>query len=179
MNSTVYFGSAPIITPDKNTAAACGLYCGSCGIYLATKENDSEKLLQYAIVLNQSFGETFCDGCRSGRKSGHCSKMCSIMNCTFNKSIEFCGVCPEFPCKELKDFQSKIPHRIEILESQNRLNEIGWEQWLIEMKENYSCPQCNTLNSAYDLACRKCGYSPSCKFALRHKDLINNHLSED
>ena len=64
MNNKVYNDSANSINPDKNLATACGLYCGSCGIYLATQENDSEKLLQYAIVLNQSFGETLCDGCR-------------------------------------------------------------------------------------------------------------------
>jgi hypothetical protein len=72
-----------------------------------------------------------------------------------------------------------MPHRIEIIESQNRLKEIDLEQWLIEMKENYSCPQCNTVNSAYDMACRKCGYSPGCKFIIRHKILINNHLHEE
>jgi len=162
-----------------NLAAACGLYCGSCGIYLATRENNTEKLLQYALVLNQSLNETFCDGCRADRKSAHCSRMCLFIKCTLQKSIEFCGVCPEFPCKELTDFQSKMPHRIEILESQNRLKEIGWEQWLIEMKENYSCPQCNTVNSAYALDCRRCGYAPSCKFTLHHTRLIKSHLEAE
>ena len=163
-------------TPDKNLAAACGLYCGSCGIYLATQENDTEKLLQYAIVLNQPFDETLCDGCRAERKSVHCSKMCSIIRCTAEKGIEFCAACQEFPCKELTDFQSKMPHRVEILESQNRLMEIGWEQWLIEMNDKFSCPRCNTVNSAYDIACRKCGNSPSCKFVHLHQEIIDKHL---
>ena len=164
---------------SKNLVSACGLYCGACGIYLATQENDTEKLLQYAIVLNQSLNETFCDGCRADRKSAHCSCMCSFIKCTFEKGIDFCGACPEFPCKELTDFQSKMPHRVEILQSQNRLKEIGTEQWLIEMKENYSCPQCNTVNSAYDMACRSCGYSPSCKFTMRHTRLIKSHLEAE
>jgi hypothetical protein len=162
-----------------NLAAACGLYCGSCGIYLATLEKDTEKLLQYAIVLNQSFDETFCDGCRADRKSVHCSKMCSFIKCIFEKGIDFCGACPEFPCKELTDFQSKMPHRVEILESQKRLKEIGWEQWLIEMKENYSCPQCNTVNTAYDMACRKCGHIPSSRFDERHFQMIKSHLDAE
>jgi len=164
--------------PGKNLVAACGLYCGSCGIYLATQENDTEKSLQYAIVLKQSLNETFCDGCRADRKSAHCSRMCSFIKYTFEKGIEFCGACPEFPCKELTDFQSKMPHRVEILESQNRLKEIGWEQWLIEMKENYSCPRCNTVNTAYDLSCRECGSSSGSIFASRHIILISNHLSK-
>ena len=164
---------------DKNLVAVCGLYCGSCGIYLATQENNKEKLLKYALVLNQSLNETLCDGCRAARKSAHCSRMCSFFTCIQNKGIEFCGACPEFPCKVLTDFQSRMPHRVEILESLNRLKEIGWEKWLIEMKENYSCPQCNTVNSAYDMSCRNCRCAPGSKFVLRHMELINNHLSEE
>lgn len=179
MKSIKNKGSENHTTPRKNLVAACGLYCGSCGIYLATQENDTEKLLQYAIVLKQSFRETLCNGCRADIKSAHCAKICSFIECTFNKHIEFCGACLEFPCKELTDFQSKIPHRVEILQSHICLKEIGWEQWLIEMKENYSCPQCNTVNSAYDIACKKCGHSPSCRFVNLHKDLIDKHLSND
>ena len=164
---------------NKYLVAACGLYCGSCGIYLATKENDTGKLLQYAIALNQSFDETLCDGCRASRKSAHCSRMCLFIICTFEKGIEFCGTCQQFPCKELADFQSGMPHRVEILESQNRLKEIGWEQWFIEMKENYSCKQCNTINSAYDIACRNCGHIPSSRFDERHFQMIKSHLEAE
>ena len=179
MNSKVYNDSVNSINPDRNLTTACGLYCGSCGIYLATQENNTEKLLQYALVLTQSLNETFCDGCRADRKSVHCAKICSFIKCTFEKGIEFCGVCPEFPCKELTDFQSKMPHRVEILESLYRLKEIGWEKWLIEMKENYSCPQCNMINTAYDIRCRKCGFTPGNKFVSRHMELINDHLSDE
>jgi Protein of unknown function (DUF3795) len=163
----------------KNLAASCGLYCGSCGIYLATQENDAEKILQYALVLNQSFDETLCDGCKAVRKSVHGSRTCSIKKCTIEKNIEYCGTCREFPCKQLKDFQSRMPHRVEILESQNRLKETGMDQWLIEMKQNYSCPQCKTINTAYDELCRKCGFSPASKFVSRHMELINDHLSNE
>jgi hypothetical protein len=165
--------------PDYNLVSACGLYCGSCGIYLATHENDTEKLLQYALVLNQSFDETQCDGCGAERKSAHCKTICTFINCTSEKGIEFCGECPEFPCKVLTDFQLKMPHRVEIMESQKLLKEIGWEQWLIEMIEKYSCPRCNTVNTAYDLCCRECGHIPGSIFGLRHIELINNHLSEE
>jgi hypothetical protein len=163
----------------KNLAASCGLYCGSCGIYLATQENDAEKILQYALVLKQSFDETLCDGCKAVRKSVHCSRTCSIIKCSIEKNIEYCGVCQEFPCKELKDFQSRMPHRVEILESQNRLKETGIDQWLIEMKIDYSCPRCNTINSAYNIACRSCRHVPSSKYAERHFHLIKNHLEDD
>jgi hypothetical protein len=169
-------------TPDflyHNLISACGLYCGSCGIFLATKENDAEKLLQYALVLNQTFDETMCDGCRAGRKSAHCKKMCLFIDCTINKGIELCGSCSEYPCHELTQFQSQMPHRVEIFESQSRLSEIGIDNWLLEMKEKFSCPRCNIVNSAYDIVCRNCGITPSCQFVALHKDIIEKHLSKE
>jgi hypothetical protein len=161
---------------NKNLVSVCGMYCGACGICLATKENDTDKILQYAVVLNQSFEETFCDGCRAGRKSAHCSIICKFIDCTLKKGIEFCGECEEFPCLDLCNFQAKMPHRVEILESQIRIKEIGWQKWLIQMKEKYACPQCNTINTAYDIPCRNCGFVPSCKFVDLHKGQIYNHL---
>ena len=179
MSSADFGGNGNPVTPNKNLASACGLYCGSCGIYLATQERDTEKLLQYAIVLNQHFNETLCDGFRSDRKSAHCSKTCPFIKCTLSKGIEFCIDCNAFPCKELTESQSALIHRVEILESQIRLKEIGLEKWLSEMHERYSCPQCNTINNAYQIFCRKCKHTPSCRFVRLHQDLIEKHMSKE
>jgi hypothetical protein len=163
---------------NKNLISACGLYCGACGVYIATQENDTEKILQYAVVLIQSFEETLCDGCGAKRKSLHCSKMCIFINCKRQNGVDFCSECEEFPCKALHEFAPKMPHRNEIIESQTRMNEIGIENWLNEMQEYFSCPRCKTINSAYHLTCRKCGNTPSCKFVLQHKDMIEEYLSK-
>jgi hypothetical protein len=177
MNSLKFRFSGDHIFLNEKLVSACGLYCGACGIFLATQENDAEKLLQYAIVLNQPFDETLCDGCRANRKSGHCKNMCSFIKCTSDKGIEFCGTCSDYPCKELLGFQSTMPHRLEILESQDLLKEIGRENWLVKMNEKFSCPRCNTINSAYDVSCRRCGNTPGCEFVALHKDIIDRHLS--
>jgi hypothetical protein len=166
------------MSSKKDLVSVCGLYCGACGIYLATQENDSEKLLQYAVVLNQTIEETLCDGCGAIRKSLHCSKICIFIYCKRQKRVDFCNECKEFPCKALNEFKSKMPHRIKIIESQNRMKEIGIENWLIEMQGYYSCPNCKTINSAYHLTCRKCNEMPSCKFVSEHKDLFEQYLSE-
>lgn len=163
---------------SKNLVSACGLYCGACGIYLATQENDHERILQYAVVLNQSYEETLCDGCGAFRKSLHCSKMCSFIKCKHLKAVDLCVECDDFPCQELNVFKSKMPHRIEILDSLIRMKEIGLEKWLVEMKNYFSCPYCKTINSAYHLACRKCGNTPGCMYVSQHKDLIEQYLSE-
>ncbi|MBV5314252.1 MAG: DUF3795 domain-containing protein [Prolixibacteraceae bacterium] len=164
------------IQNNKDLAAVCGLYCGACGIYLATREDDTERILQYAVVLNQTFDETLCDGCGAARKSLHCTKMCTFIDCKKAKSVDFCAACNEFPCQVLIEFQTKMPHRLEILESQIRMKEIGIENWLIEMKNYFSCPRCSTASSAYHLVCRKCGNTPGSKFVSQNKDLIEQYL---
>jgi hypothetical protein len=103
--------------------------------------------------------------------------MCTFIDCKQKKEVDFCADCNEFPCHALIEFKSKMPHRAEIFDSQMRMKEIGVENWLIEMKDYFSCPQCKTVNSAYHLACRKCGNTPGCKFVSQHKDAIEQYLS--
>jgi len=178
MNNNPINDAESNMSSNKDLVSTCGLYCGACGIYLATQENYGEKILQYAVVLNQTFEQTLCDGCGAKRKSLHCSKVCTFIDCKLRNGVNFCTDCNEFPCLALIDFKSKTPHRAEIIDSQYRMREIGIEKWLIEMKDYFSCQQCKTVNSAYHLTCRKCGEMPSCKFVSEHKDGIEQYLSE-
>jgi hypothetical protein len=149
----------------------------ACGLYLATQEKDHEKILHYAVVLNQSFEETMCDGCGASRKSMHCSTMCFFIACKQEKGVHSCTDCKEFPCNAMHEFKSKMPHRMEIIESLSRLKEIGQEQWLLEKRDHFLCHNCNTVNSPYHVACRKCGNLPSCSFVAQHKETIEQYLS--
>jgi class 3 adenylate cyclase len=97
---------------------------------------------------------------------------------TFPEKVNFCIECEAYPCEEIKKFQSVLPHRLELWESQERIKEAGYEQWYKEMVEHYSCPKCNTINSAYDMACRKCGHEPSCAYVNKNKQEIVERLSK-
>ncbi len=163
---------------NKELIAACGLYCGACGVYLATQENDNDKILYYAVALNQTYEETLCDGCGAERKSLHCTKICTFINCKQEKGVGNCVDCHQFPCESLKDFKSKMPHRAEIFDSLKRLKEVGDEKWLNEMQAYFSCQQCNTANSSYHIACRKCGNTPGSEFAFKHKADIVKYLAK-
>lgn len=99
-----------------------------------------------------------------------------MIECARQKGIEFCGECEEFPCAEIKTFQALKPHRIDLWQSHQRIKEVGYEQWAGEMSEHYACPICHTLNSAYDLVCRKCGNDPSCKYVEINKEAIVSHI---
>jgi hypothetical protein len=47
---------------------------------------------------------------------------------------------------------------------------------MLEKREKYTCPQCRTINSAYDLKCRNCGHEPSCRYVAEHQQEIIQFL---
>lgn len=163
--------------PDKRFAAVCGLFCPACGLFIGTKE-EPERLKGLAGRLQRPVEELECHGCRSEKRCFYCHENCKMAKCTAEKGIDFCGECTEYPCAELRMFQAELPHRIELWKSQERIKEVGYEKWYIEMIDHYSCPECHTLNSAYDMACRKCGTTPSCTYVSQHKDEIVQQLAK-
>jgi hypothetical protein len=157
--------------PDKRLAAVCGLFCPACVVFISANENP-EKLKALAGRAQRPVEELECHGCRSEKRCFFCHENCTMVKCTAEKEIDFCVECGEYPCAELKAFQAQRPHRIELWKSQERIKEVGYEKWYLEMIEHYSCHECGTLNSAYDMACRKCGTTPSCNYVNLHRDKI-------
>lgn len=160
---------------DKRVAAACGLYCEACSLYIATME-DPERLKMIAARFHVSEEAAKCHGCRSDKRFPQCES-CKMSACTAQRGIDFCGECAEYPCEHLKKFQTERPHRIELWDELERIRAIGYEQWLGEIREHYACPQCGTVNSAYDLKCRKCGAEPSCTYVGKHREEIERFLA--
>lgn len=82
--------------------AYCGLNCGKCDAYIATKNNDQalrEKTAKLWSELNNASilpEHINCDGCRmDGKKTVYCSTLCEIRKCAVGKGYETCGDCPE------------------------------------------------------------------------------------
>lgn len=165
------------IRPDKGLAAACGLFCPACTLYIGTRE-DPVRLKDLADRFSLPLEEMQCDGCRAERRHSFCQQ-CKMIACTREKGIDFCGQCEEYPCEELKAFQAAMPHRIELWESQARLKEVGFEAWFRENLRHYACPDCGTLNSAYDRSCRACGREPSCEYVKLHRLAIGEMLKKN
>jgi len=101
--------------------AYCGLTCGSCPIYLATRETDKAKQVQTRIEIAEFASKhydtvikpedlTDCDGCKSqtGRLYSGCSQ-CGIRNCAQAKDCLTCAHCPEYPCDRLQKFFASDP----------------------------------------------------------------------
>jgi hypothetical protein len=159
---------------DKKYAAVCGLYCEACSWFIATAE-DPERLKRNAGRMHFSEEESKCFGCRSEKRLVYCEK-CKMSSCAAERGIDFCSECEEYPCDGLKQFQSLMPHRIELWENLDRIKAVGYKQWLKEIRENYTCPRCQTINSAYDQKCRKCGEMPSCNYTAKHRLEIERYL---
>jgi hypothetical protein len=164
------------VQPDKRLAAACGLFCPSCWVYIATRETP-EKREKVARDHHVAVEALNCDGCRSANRTPYC-QTCKMAACVAEQGIDFCGECAEYPCDDLKTFQAAKPHRIELWQTQARIQEVGYEQWFAEKLEHYACPQCGTLNSAYHLACRECGAVPSCAYVAEHREQIVAYLAK-
>ncbi len=160
--------------PDKTLAAVCGLFCEACTLFIATRE-DPARLKGLAARFQLSEEAVKCYGCRSDKRGPYCEK-CKMFSCAVERGIDFCVECEDYPCNDLKQFQSERPHRIELWDNLNRIRDVGYKSWLKEVKEHYTCPMCQTINSAYDLRCRKCGQEPSCNYVSKHKLAIESTL---
>lgn len=151
-------------------AAVCGLFCSACTFYIGTHE-DPTRLTRLAAALRMSEEMLRCDGCRSERRLFYC-KNCHMFGCAAERGYSYCGECPDYPCPELDAFVAERPHRADIYQDLARIAEIGGEAWMGEATERHSCPDCGTLNSAYDIACRNCGRDPSSPYVEEHRAAI-------
>ncbi len=124
-----------------------------------------------AVRMGWEEGDAHCDGCRAQIRTPYC-RSCTLFACAERHGYSFCGECEDYPCADLKAFQRERPHRAELWKSLERIGEIGPEAWLVEAKERNTCPSCDTLNSAYDLQCRKCGHEPASAFVAANREAI-------
>ena len=88
--------------------------------------------------------------------------------CAASKGIAFCSDCEAFPCAEVVAWQAVMPHRVEVFDWLRQVRVHGVDPWACERRADFTCPVCGTVNSAYNLRCRCCGSSPSCRFVERH-----------
>jgi hypothetical protein len=161
---------------NKKFAAVCGLYCEACSWFIATAE-DPERLKRLSALLHVSEEEGRCYGCRSDKRLFYCEK-CKMSACAAEQGIDFCSECKEYPCEDLRQFQCAMPHRIELWANLERIKSVGYKNWLKEIRENYACPQCQTINSTYDLKCWKCCGEPSCNYVAKHRQAIEEYLKK-
>jgi len=156
-------------------AAPCGLFCPACAIFIATKNNDLDRLAIQAEQLGQTIENTKCYGCRSSKRSAACSN-CKMYDCTTAQNIHFCVECEKFPCAHLLNWQTLMQHRLELWKDFETIKQKGYKQWMKEAYVNYECSKCKTINSAFDESCNTCGATPSCNYVKNNAEAIKLFL---
>lgn len=147
---------------NKHFLAPCGLYCGVCGVYYATRDRN-EKFMErlagfYSGSLPEGHGiatdELECEGCLSGNTSIFCSA-CQIRDCTRSKGYEGCHECSDFPCVHIDSFPLPVGKRV-ILRAIPYWREYGTENWVRDEEARYLCPDCGHMLFRGAKRCNKC-----------------------
>ena len=94
----------------------CGINCGECDAFIATKENSDEKRAEVAQLWSKKFNSDIkpeainCVGCGSenGPVFGYC-EICNIRKCGKEKGIPNCAYCADYVCKSLEGIFKLLP----------------------------------------------------------------------
>jgi hypothetical protein len=139
---------------NEETVAPCGLYCGVCGVYRATINNDEELREKFAKAYGVSPADLVCRGCNSDTVFMYC-RVCSIKACTTEKGIEGCYLCDAFPCEKVEAFPVAEGKK-NILRAVPRWQELGTYKWVEEEEKLFTCRSCGNQLFRGAKKCRNC-----------------------
>ena len=147
-------------TRNENLVSPCGTYCGACPMYLATQENNEQRLASGFGWGSKppSLENAKCDGCMGGgRVLSHVPK-CAIKECAATKTkTRRCSECAEFPCSRITDFNNDgRQHHSELVDNLRQLKKIGIKDWARHEEDRWRCTKCQTKLSWYDAECPAC-----------------------
>lgn len=148
---------------NQDLLAPCGLYCGVCAVYLATRDgNDKLKGILAGVYQGKLPGSQditpemiSCRGCLSGQTWGFCSN-CAIRACAQGRGLAGCHQCSDWPCQLIQGFPMAIGKKV-IMRSVPRRAEVGDEAWATEEEARYRCPACGQGLTRGAPRCHHCG----------------------
>ncbi|MGZ3594784.1 MAG: DUF3795 domain-containing protein [Syntrophales bacterium] len=151
---------------NKSLMAPCGLYCGACAVYIATRDKNEKFRAVIANLYGTKPEETECLGCMqpdSAKKLYSYCKSCSIRNCVRSKEYYSCHQCKEWPCSLIENFGYVTGKRVmkkAIPLWRAKVAEQGAEKGSIEWAraecERYHCPSCGMPLFRGAQNCRAC-----------------------
>ena len=142
--------------------APCGLYCGVCGVYYATRD-ENEKFLKKLLEMYQrgvsgldevTTADLACEGCMSDRVSIFC-RTCAIKSCVQEKGYTGCHECDDFPCSHVESFPMPVGKKV-ILRAIPYWREHGTEKWVRDEERRYLCPGCGHTLFRGAKRCNEC-----------------------
>ena len=137
---------------NRELMAPCGLYCGVCGVYIATRDGNEK----FKAILGNLYGtrpeDTECQGCMQPdlpKNLYSFCKTCTIRDCVRSRGYYSCHQCEEWPCDLIEEFplatgrhvmKRAIPvWRAKVAEYGD---EKGSVEWVRSECARYHCPSC-------------------------------------
>ena len=151
---------------DKRLMAPCGLYCGTCGVYLSHRDGNTKFRDILAALYGSKPEETKCLGCMQAEPpeciSGFCAQ-CALRDCVKSKGYTSCHQCDAFPCEHVESFVLPVGKRtmkraIPIWRAlvAEHGDEAGSVAWARGECERYHCAHCGHPLFRGATRCRGC-----------------------
>ncbi len=151
---------------NKALMAPCGLYCGTCAVYIATRDNNEKFKAVMANLYGSRPEETECLGCMQPdppKKLYAICQLCEIRDCIKSKGYYSCHQCDQWPCGLIEKFPISTGARVMKRtipiwrEKVAKLgDEAGSEAWARSECERYHCPSCGYPLFRGAQRCRAC-----------------------
>ena len=151
---------------NKDLMAPCGLYCGTCGVYIATRDINEKFRGIMANLYGTRLEDTACTGCMQAEPPEclyeYC-KICKIRDCVKSKEFYSCHQCEEWPCDLIENFGLATGVRVmkrTIPVWREKVAEHGDEKGSIEWArhecDRYHCSSCGSPLFRGAQRCRVC-----------------------
>jgi len=152
---------------DLRLLAPCGLYCGVCGVYLSTRDDNGKFRARLGELYGTPAEETRCLGCMQPDPPAllyaYC-RSCRIRECVLGRGFRSCYPCPEWPCALIRDFPLTTGRRVMLRtiplwreQVARHGAERGSVEWARAECERYHCPACGKPLFRGAQRCRACG----------------------
>ncbi len=151
---------------DRRLMAPCGLYCGTCGVYIATRDKNEKFKTVMGNLYGTPPGETECLGCMQAdppEKLYVFCRLCKIKDCVKSKAYYSCHQCDRWPCDLIENFglatgENVMKRTIPIWrEMAARLgDEAGSVEWARSECTRYHCASCGYPLFRGAQRCRNC-----------------------
>ncbi len=151
---------------NKDLMAPCGLYCGACAVYIATRDGNQKLKTIMGNLYGTKPEETECLGCMQAEppktQYGYC-RQCAMRECVKSKGYYSCHQCGDWPCSMVRVFPFATGARVmkrTIPIWRAKVAELGRErgsvEWARSECERYHCPSCGAPLFRGAQHCRAC-----------------------
>jgi len=151
---------------NKDLMAPCGLYCGTCGVYIATRDNNEKFRNVMANLYGTEPEKTSCLGCMqsdSSKQLYEWCQTCNIRSCVKSKGHYSCHQCEKWPCDMIETFGYATGVRVmkkTIPVWRDKAAEHGHKkgsvEWARSECERYHCSSCGEPLFRGAQRCRAC-----------------------